>query len=135
MSARAAVFSLLTTDPTLTGLGISADTVFPNGAVDVVPRKSRFLIFRWEEVTLAPGKASEQQVLTVWAHCPREMSTDYAPLDVILKRCTTVLTSALHVPGEDGILTSVDYNGMSPDFNDEGYKTITRNAGYTVVSR
>lgn len=135
MSARAAVFGLLTTDPTLNGLGVNADSVWPAQAIDTAPRDRRFLILRWEEMTIAFKGKGEQHVLTIWAHCPREMSTDYTPLDLILRRCTDILTAATHVVGEDGVLTCVDYNGMSADFNDEGYKTITRNAAYTVVSR
>ena len=102
--------------------------------MDTAPRHARFLILRWEEVTSAFRKA-EHEILTVWAHCPREMSTDYVPLLEILNRVTEILTSAVHVTGTDGTLTLVDYNGMSPDFNDEGYKTISKNAAYTVVSR
>ena len=135
MTARAAVFSLLATDGPLQDLGVAYGNIWPAQAMDTAPRHTRFLILRWEEVTLAPGKGSKQEVLTVWAHCPRELSTDYVPLLDILNRVTEVLVSAVHVAGADGILTCVDYNGMSPDLNDEGYKTITKNAAYNVVSR
>ena len=135
MSARAAVFHLLTSDPVLTDLGINADSVWPAQALDTAPRDRRFLILRWEEMTLAFRGQGRQHVLTIWAHCPRELATDFVPLDAILNRCTEILTSATHYEGEDGTLTCADFNGMSADFNDEGYKTITRNAAYTVVSR
>lgn len=135
MSARAAVFSLLTQDDQLNDMGINANSVWPAQALDTAPRDKRFLILRWEEATLAFKAKGEKQILTIWAHCPREMSTEFLHLDRILHRCTQILTLATHVSGEDGTLTSVDYNGMSADFNDEGYKTITRNAAYTVVSR
>jgi hypothetical protein len=135
VSARAAVYTLLATDGQLQDLGVAYGNVWPAQALDTAPRNSRFLIMRWEESTVAPGRASQSEVLTVWAHCPREMSTDFAPLDAILNRVTEVLTSATHVIGADGTLTCVDYNGKSPDLNDEGYTTITKNAAYTVVSR
>lgn len=135
MSARAAVYSLLAADGQLQALGVAYGNIWPAQALDTAPRNSRFLILRWEETTLARGRASQQEVLTVWAHCPREMSTDYVPLIAILNRVTEILTSAVHVPGADGTLTCVDSNGMSPDLNDEGYKTITKNAAYTVVAR
>jgi hypothetical protein len=134
VSARAAVFSLLTTSPTLNSLGIGPDEVFPAGALDVAPRDRMFLILRWEETTETfPG--AEKEILTVWAHCPREMGTDYVPLLTILKTVRAVLRLAEHRVGSDGVLTTVDSNGMSPDLNDEGYKTITKNAAFTVVSR
>lgn len=134
MSARAAVFDLLTTDTGLQDLGIDENSVWPAQTMDTAPRDRLFLILRWEENAVSFGSIGIDH-LTVWAHCPREMSTDYAPLDAILKRCTEILTSATHVTGADGTLTCADSNGMSPDLNDEGYKTITRNAAYTVVSR
>jgi hypothetical protein len=135
VTARAAVYSLLATDGPLQELGVAYGNIWPAQALDTAPRNSRFLILRWEEMTLAPGKASKQEILTIWAHCPREMSTDFVPLVEILNRCTEILTNAIHVAGADGTLTCVDYNGMSGDFNDEGYKTITKNAAYTVVAR
>lgn len=134
MSARAAVYSLLAADGQLQALGLPYGNVWPAQSMDTAPRNGRFLILRWEEETIAFGQTGSE-VLTVWAHCPREMSTDFAPLDAILNRVTEVLTSATHVTGADGALTCVQYNGKSPDLNDEGYKTITKNAAYTVVSR
>lgn len=135
MSARAAVYTLLSTDGQLQALGVPYGNIWPAQSLDTAPRNGRFLILRWEELTLAPGRGSKSEVLTVWAHCPREMSTDFVPLVEILNRVTELLTSAVHMPGADGTLTCVDYNGMSPDLNDEGYKTITKNAAYTVVAR
>lgn len=134
MSARAAVFSLLATDGDLQDLGVAYGNIWPAQSLDTAPRNSRFLILRWEETTVAFGRTGSE-VLTVWAHCPREISTDFAPLDEILNRVTEILISAEHAPGADGVLTCVGYNGKSPDLNDEGYKTITKNAAYTVVSR
>lgn len=135
MSARAAVFDLLTGDPALNNLGITADTVWPAQAVDVPPRDGPFLILRWEEESVTFNMFGRAEVLTIWAHHSRESLRDFAPLVAILNRVTEVLTSAMHVEGADGTLTTVDYNGMSPDLNDEGYKTITKNAAYKVLSR
>jgi hypothetical protein len=134
VSARAAVYSLLATDGPLQDLGVAYGNIWPAQALDTAPRNSRFLILRWEEVTRAFGRV-ESEVLTIWAHCPREISTDFVPLVEILNRVTDILAGAVHEPGSDGTLTCVDYNGMSPDLNDEGYKTITKNAAYKVVAR
>jgi hypothetical protein len=128
MSARAAVFGLLSAE-------FGADKVWPAHSIDTVPRTGSFLILRWEEQSVTFNQFGQSEVLTVWAHHPRESSKDFAPLVAILNRTTEILTSALHVEGEDGTLTQVDYNGMSPDLNDEGYKTITKNAAYKVLSR
>jgi hypothetical protein len=135
VSARAAVYSLLATDGTLQSLGVPYGNIWPAQALDTAPRHSRFLILRWEEMSIAFKGKGQQEILTIWAHCPREISTDFVPLLAILNRVTEILSSATHVSGADGVLTCVKYNGMSGDFNDEGYKTITKNAAYTVVSR
>lgn len=137
MSARAAVYSLLATDGELQSLGVAYGNIWPGQTLDTAPRNSRFLVLRWEEVSVVfrGDIVAEREVLTIWAHCPREISTDFAPLDAILNRATEILASAVHVTGDDGTITCVDYNGKSPDLNDEGYKTITKNAAYTVVSR
>jgi hypothetical protein len=135
MSARAAVFSLLANDPDLNMVGISAENIWPAQSIDTAPRTGGvFLILRWEEQTIVYAQTGSE-VLTVWAHCPRESSTDYVPLLMVLERVTKVLTEATHVVGEDGVLTCVEYNGLSADLDDEGYHTITKNAAYTVVSR
>lgn len=134
--ARAAVFGLLAYDSILQSVyGINLNKVFPAQAVDTVPRKGPFLILRWEERTVERGRFGARDVLTVWAHIARERSTDFGQINGILERVEEIMLSAIHVSGTDGTLVTVDFNGRSPDLNDEGYKTITRNSQFTVLSR
>ena len=134
--AQAAVFQLLSTDSILNSVyGINESRVWPTQALDTAPRKGPFLILRWEERTVERGGFGATDILTVWAHVAREHSTDYGPLNEILERVEEILLLATHVVGVDGVLSTVDYNGRSPHLNDEGYKTITRNAQFTVLSR
>lgn len=135
MSARAAIYDLLSNDAVLSSTwNINEEVVFPNGELDVAPRDRYFLVIRWGEETIAFGTTGTE-VLTIWAHCPRAMATDYVALTSILMRITDMLLSSIHVAGEDGILTTVRYNGMSADFNDETLHTMSKNAAFTVVSR
>jgi hypothetical protein len=136
MSGRSAVFNLLSTDPILTSAyGIDRGRVWPAHAVDTVPRKGPFLILRWEERERGRNMASDITVLTIWAHQARESSTDFATLDLILDRVEELLLGVEHLSGTDGTITQIDHNGRSPDLNDEGYKTITRNSAFRVLSR
>jgi hypothetical protein len=135
VSCRAAVFELLTTDSVLQDLwGIDEETVFANAELDVAPRDRHFLVLRWGEETVAFGDVGSE-ILTIWAHVPRQMSTDYVSLLAILYRVRDLLRNATHVVGADGILTTAKYNGLSPDFNDETLKTLSKNVAFTVVSK
>jgi len=132
--SRAAVYSLLVGDTELSALGITASTIFASNAVDTVTA-SPFLVLRWEEQTARWGIANQRgkQLLTVWAH---DRTGDYSRINAILKRVETILTLALHVPGTDGMtLTQCEWRGESSDLYDDGFKTITRNSAYDVVSR
>lgn len=130
------MFNILATDPVLNSTyKIDIDRIWPAQAMDTAPRTGPFLILRWEEETTTFNQFGKSEVLTVWAHQARERSTDFVPLVGILRRVTAVLTGAISVVGEDGTISTIDYQGMSPDLNDEGYKTITKNAAYKVLSR
>ena len=136
MSGRSAVFTLLSTDAELvSAFGINSSRVWPAQALDTAPRKGPFLIIRWEETDRGQNLASRSEVMTVWAHSPRESSTDFATLDLILSRVEELLLAVEHLSGTDGTITQIDFNGQSPDLNDEGYKTITKNSAFRVVSR
>ena len=134
--AHAAVIGLLAYDSILQSVyGVNLNRIWPAQSVDVVPRKGPFIILRWEEETLQKGGYGRREVLTVWAHEARESSTDYGRINEILDRVEEILMGSIHVSGVDGFLTQVTYNGRSGELNDEGYKTITRNAQFTVGSR
>lgn len=133
MPARAAVYRLLSEDPTLRALGVM--DVFPAQSVNNPKNAQYYLVMRWEEVSRAANLASETEVLTVWAHMTRSDSADYAELVEILRRVREILEESFHVKGDDGVMTCVQYQGMSPDFDDPTLSTITKNVEYRVLSR
>jgi len=129
------VYSLLVGDTELSALGIGASNIFPSNATDDPPATQPFLFIRWEEtsprwgLSNSPGKTS----MSLWAH---DHGGSYNRINLILERCKEILEAASHVVGSDGyILTQVDWRGASGDLVDDGYKTLTRNHGYEVVSR
>jgi hypothetical protein len=134
--SRRAVYQALINDTTLNNQGIVEATVFSNYSKDETPVRGRpFLILRWQERPMR-GNLQGPQILTVWAHLPREDSTDYAALDSILRRSTEVLTAMEHVDGVDGyIVTSIRATGEGGDLVDPGYNTITKNAAFEVLFR
>jgi len=136
MSARAAVYRLLSEDPELkSAWGIDGDWVYPAQSLDTPPGDHYFLVMRWAETTPGSNLASKTEILTVWAHSAKTFSADYADLVRILNRVRDVLTGISHVAGEDGIMTLAHYRGMSPDFDDPVMMTITKNIEFQILSR
>lgn len=131
------MYEALCTDPGLEALGITEDEVFANYAMDHSPsRDKRFLILRWEESRFTPVMRKGPQRLTVWAHSPVQLSTDFIKLDKILDQVKTVLTAMEHVEGADGyVVTNIVFSGSGGDLRDPGYETITKNSGFEVLFR
>lgn len=133
--SRAAVYSLLVGDTTLSALGITAATIFTSNSIDDAPETSPFVIIRWEETQTRWGLAGSPgpTSMTLWAH---DHGGSYARINAILQRCKEILDAAVHVAGSDGyVLTLADWRGTSPDLVDDGFKTITRNHAWVVLSR
>lgn len=133
--SHAAVYSLLVGDTQLSAQGIQASTVFASNAMDSLPRESPSIILHWGPrdnkwgLRDSPGKT----LLTVWVH---DRGGSYDRINVILKRVRQILSSSFHVVGSDGeTLTQADWRGDSDDLKDDGYKTITKNSLYEIVSR
>lgn len=135
--SRTAVYQALINDAGLNAMGIGEDEIFPNYAMDQSPSRSkRFLILRWEEPRFTPVMRKGPQRVTVWAHSPVQLSTDFVDLDKILDRVKEVLTAMEHVDGGDGyIVTKVDFTGSGGDLRDNGYETITKNSAFEVLFR
>lgn len=146
--SRDVIWNVITTDTELNALGIDSSAVFPNYANDKRPRDDGpFIILRWENQSYlgastlggfgsGTGMGRGPRDLTVWAHLPREISSDFTRLDEILDRLDDILSPLEHVDGDDGYtLTCVRATGRGGDSTDDGYSTITRNAGYKVLSR
>lgn len=135
MTARAAVYELLVGDTELSADGITVATIFPSNATDDPPRNTPFLFIRWAEQTPRWGMSGQpgKTRMELWAH---DHGGSYVRINRILQRCKEILDEAIHVTGADGyVLTQANWRGASPDLVDDGYKTLTRNHGYEVVSR
>jgi len=134
--SRQAVFQAIINDEDLNDLQIDIDTVFPNWAKDTTPIRGKpFVILRWEERPMR-GNLQGPQILTVWAHWPKEDSTDHSKLDTILQGIIGVLTAMEHVNGEDGnVVTSIRFTGWGNDLFDPGYNTIAKNIAFEVQFR
>lgn len=134
--SRRAVFQAIVTDSFLNGQGITDATVFANYSKDETPvRGFPFVILRWQERPMR-GNLTGPQILTVWVHWPKEDSTDFAKVDLILRRIEEVLIAMEHVDGADGyIVTCVRFTGEGGDLVDPGYNTITKNGAFEVLFR
>jgi len=142
--SRAGILTALRNYSPLTSV-VPANAIVPNYSRDERPSKDGpFIIIRWEESTLysqtytgmSNGLDRAPRTITVWAHVPRENTTDFWVLDNILNLVDDALVYLEHVDGGDGYtITCVRKSGRSRDLVDEGYNTITRNAAYGVLSR
>ena len=133
--SRALVYTRLAGDSILHDLGVGV--VESNWYSDVSPsRKECFLILRWGEVENPQFDRGNHTVpLTVWAHMPNEVGRDFGGLQKILNRVKDILTDIELEVGSDGYeVTSIRWQGMSSDFFDEGFKTSTKNALFSVLS-
>ena len=129
MAARAALHSLIATDPVLLTIGL--EKVYATNSVDTPPEQF-FIVVRWDNVTRA-FKTKGSQRVSVWVH---DKQRDYGRINKALKRLKELLPGTVHREGSDGwILTLAEWEGEGPDLVDGGFHTITRYADFTVVSR
>lgn len=142
--SRSAIYQALSNNAELNALGITAETIFPGYSLDGTPtRTSPFLILRWgEHGYILPGDVESSRpargtrTLTIWAHSPREVGSDYYLLDLILKHTKDVLTAMEQVNGDDGyVITCVRATGEGSDLSDPAYNTIMRNSAFEVLFR
>lgn len=136
--SRAAIFDAITGDTALNLLGITEDSVFQNFSLEERPiATGPFIILRWGDSDRPQfGDVKNPVRLTLWVHYPLEESTDFTRLDNILDACDATLSSVEDVDGTDGYaVTCVRATGRSGDFKDDGFQTISKNAGYEVLAR
>lgn len=135
--SRAAVFQALTTDPELNALGINAQTLWPNFAIDSPPRDVKmFAVLRWRNRN--PKMLDRGPTyLSVYFYQPRQNGSSYLNIDKAIERAKKVLTSMEHVAGGDGrTVTSIRASGgEGPDQIDAGYDAITKDIAFEVLSR
>lgn len=136
MSLRSYVFSLLTTDATLNGLGITAASTFITHDTDT-PQMRPLMILRWQRAD--PGlrgddayASSNFRRLQVWVH---DAPGDYDRIDQVLKRVRDVLTSvhAQYTGTSYEWVSQTRWEGDSEDLRDDDAGTITRNSQYLFV--
>jgi len=129
--SRAAVNSVLENSIELQALGLLPGATYAANAVDTVEERP-FIVMRWEENVRAFDTRGVQG-LTVWVN---DNLGDYTRIDACLEVIKRLLTNMVHVAGSDGrTITQIDWSGDSGDLWDDGYHTIARNAGFSVVSR
>lgn len=137
------MYDALAADTSLNQLGITEGTLFANWSLDEPPmHEGPFAILRWESEPSPAMFDADQPVvknvrqLTVWVHYPVSLSTDFNHIDSILDSVDAVMVGLQHQKGEDGeTVTCVRVFGRSPDFKDDSFQTISRNAVYQVLSR
>lgn len=82
--------------------------------------------------TTSPGMGRvRRRTVTVWIH---DEPGDYTRIDRILEGVSGTLDGAEHVTNGDGTeLMSASWQATSGDLVDGGFRTITRNATYTLI--
>jgi hypothetical protein len=130
MTARAAVHSLIQGDSVITqDLGVGG--VYAAESVDTPPEEL-VIVIRWLETEKAFGTTGPTP-LQIWVH---DTQRDYGRITDVLKRLKDLLPATIHLPGEDGwTLSTAEWRGESRDLYDDGYKTVTRYAEFSAVSR
>lgn len=135
MAARAALATLIGTDPQMNMLGLVLGSVFASNSVDTPPRNAMFCVIHWDNVSRSSGGLARHPV-TVWFHIPKEVERDYGKIDLACLRMQELSKSIEHVSGADGwTLTAMTWQGTSPDLPDDGYNTLTRYASLMCACR
>lgn len=136
--SRTAVFDALVNDQTLNSLGINENSVWQNYTLEERPiRKGPFIILRWGDSDRPQfGNVKNPVRLVIWCHYPIEETNDFTHIDNLLDACDGALSSLEDVAGVDGYaVTCVRATGRSGDLKDDGFQTISKNAGYEVLAR
>lgn len=134
MAARAALFSLISTDAQIQLLGLSADSIFGSNATDSPRRDSMFAIIRWEDAPLSGGRSV--YITSIWYHMPKEIERDYGKIDLAILRTKELMKGVEHLSGGDGwALTAATHLADSPDLYDDGYNSLTRYTQFRCACR
>lgn len=135
MGVREYIFSLITTDSVMNGLGINADSTFTSHTVDT-PQVRPLCILRWQ-ATPAPlisGFPINQRILQVWVHVSVNEGS-YERVDQALRRLRTLMANVVgvNVGGDDAWLSAAIWEGDSDDLRDDESNTLTRNAQFRLT--
>lgn len=130
------IYEKLTTDTALALLGITMGKVFELQSVDERPLNSGyFVILNWQESSSFVNAVKKApRTLTVWVHTPLDRTRDYRVIDKILNRIDAIFDGIEQQKGADGVrVTCITRQGRSGNLVDDGWKTISRNATYSVL--
>lgn len=134
MAARAAVTTLLATDPEMNMLGFDEDVFWGSNATDSPDRDRPFAVVKWDDVQLSGGRGV--YLVSIWYHLSKEGVRDYGKIDMAILRTKELMKTAEHVSGEDGwSLTSATHVTDSPDMFDDGYNSLTRYTQFRCACR
>ncbi|QGJ90059.1 tail terminator [Mycobacterium phage Indlulamithi] len=136
--SRAAFYDALIADPVLNSLGINDDTVWHNYSSEERPSNTTpFIILRWGPIPRPRWQSVRSpEQLTLWVHQPVEMGSDFTPLNAILDAVDDATKQMHDLPGIDGYtLAFVEIGDRSGDLLDDGFNTLTKNAGYELHSQ
>lgn len=118
-------------DPgSLKSLGVQSGKVYAaESADDITVMEFPFITTRWGNITRGVG-SSRRQLLDVWAY---DRALDYDRIDKILLRVEFLLTNVEAEEATEGFITTIEWQGSSPDLRDDGYDARTRNSTFEVV--
>jgi hypothetical protein len=125
---RKAVYHLLTTDATLSGL-LPAEKWYERGAVKDSPT-TPFAVLAWQGTSPNGRGRTGVPRLTLWVY---EHRGSYVLIDQVLARAREVLEGAAQYSYEGQRIAQVDFDGSSVDLYDDIYKCNTRNSGFVVI--
>lgn len=124
------VFTLLTTDTALTGLGMTPQSVF-GAATAESPEMRPFAVIKWGSDTPFIGSVSSES-LELWVY---DEPGSFVEINKIIARARQVLCEEnVDIVGVDGSrFSTASWRGTSRELYDDIYKCNTRFATFDVV--
>lgn len=123
------VYAALSQDAALNALGIDADSCWAAGSFDG-PQPTPFMVIRWGLVTRGIGPSNPATV-TLFVY---DDPGSYERTNAILLRARAVMLGLSATGTASNWITSVQWLGDSEEGNDDAYRTLMRNAEFSVVS-
>jgi hypothetical protein len=131
MGLRSTVLSLLTADESLAALGIPETAWYGTFSAQVSATDRCFGILHWTEKSVGMG-AVFRQGLEVWLY---DREPNFDRIEPILARVKEILEPlAGYATDGTGWITTVEWQGDSPDLDDDVYSAVTRNSAYRITA-
>lgn len=135
MSLANFLFEQISADPTLNNLGIVSDTIHRSAPSDIPnPSLTRFLVFSFGPESASPGRDTftRPRDLSIWAY---DREPTYSAVEAILDRVRAIMLSLEAVSHTAGAwITCVEWQGRSPDLQDDVYRAVVRNDSYRIIA-